>query len=118
MRTDDLDFDLPAELIAQTPAAERAASRLLHYRREDRSVAHRTFAELPSLLRRGDLLVFNDARVVPARFMLQKETGGRVEGLFLREERPGEWRVLLKNVGRGEPAMRFADAPDVAVRVI
>ena len=118
MRTDDLDFELPAELIAQTPAASRAASRLLHYRRGDRSIAHKTFAELPSLLRRGDLLVFNDARVVPARFMLQKETGGRVEGLFLREERPGEWRVRLKNVGREDPAMRFADAADVAVRIV
>ena len=126
MRTDDLDFHLPAELIAQAPAAERAASRLLHYRRADRAIAHRTFADLPALLRRGDLLVFNDARVVPARFTLQKETGGRVEGLFLGEDRPGEWRVLLKNAGGGsagagaggERAMRFADAPDVRVRVI
>jgi S-adenosylmethionine:tRNA ribosyltransferase-isomerase len=118
MRTDDLDFHLPPELIAQSPAAQRAGSRLLHYRRADRSMAHRTFAELPSLLRRGDLLVFNDARVVPARFSLQKETGGRVEGLFLGEDAPGRWRVLLKNVGRGEVAMRFADAADVAVRVV
>jgi S-adenosylmethionine:tRNA ribosyltransferase-isomerase len=118
MRTDDLDFHLPAELIAQSPTPDRAASRLLHYRRSDRSIAHREFTDLPWLLRRGDLLVFNDARVVPARFMLIKETGGRVEGLFLGENAPGQWRVLLKNVGRGEPAMRFADAPEVAVRVI
>jgi len=118
MRTDDLDFHLPPELIAQTPTPDRAASRLLHYRRGDRAIAHKKFGELPSLLRRGDLLVFNDARVLPARFMLQKETGGRVEGLFLGEDSPGRWRVLLKNVGRGEPAMRFIDAPDVRVRVI
>src|SRR5436190_1820021 len=64
MRTDDLDFHLPPELIAQAPAAERAASRLLHYQRTDQSIAHRRFAELPDLLRAGDLLVFNDARVV------------------------------------------------------
>src|SRR5688500_24897 len=107
MRTDDLDFFLPPELIAQAPAADRSASRLLHYRRADRSIAHRNFAELPSLLRRGDLLVFNDARVVPARFMLQKQTGGRVEGLFLGEDAPGRWRALLRNVGRGEPAMHL-----------
>jgi S-adenosylmethionine:tRNA ribosyltransferase-isomerase len=118
MRTDDLDFHLPAELIAQTPAPERAESRLLHYRRANRSIAHRTFADLPSLLRRGDLLVFNDARVVPARFLLEKQTGGRVEGLFLGEDRPGQWRVLLKNVGRGEPAMHFAAARDVGVRIV
>src|SRR5690349_4709071 len=65
MRTDDLDFDLPPELIAQTPAPQRSASRLLLYRREDRSIRHRAFAELPDLLRPGDLLVFNDARVLP-----------------------------------------------------
>ena len=118
MRTDDLDFELPPELIAQAPAADRAASRLLHYRRGDRAIAHRNFAELPSLLRRGDLLVFNDARVVPARFMLQKQTGGRVEGLFLGENAPGRWRALLKNVGRGEPAMHFCDAPDVHVSIV
>jgi len=118
MRTDDLDFHLPPELIAQAPAAHRAESRLLHYRRPDRSIAHRTFADLPSLLRRGDLLVFNDARVVPARFMLKKETGGGVEGLFLGEDTPGRWRALLKNVGRGEPAMHFADASDVPVRIV
>src|SRR3954469_23806707 len=100
MRTDELDFQLPPELIAQTPAAQRSDSRLLHYRREDRSVAHRTFSDLPNLLRPGDLLCFNNARVIPARFMLQKDTGGLVEGLFLSELRSGEWLVLLKNAGR------------------
>src|SRR6266567_737934 len=99
MRTDELDFHLPPELIAQAPTADRSASRLLHYRTSDRSVTHLTFADLPSLLHPGDLLVFNDARVVPARFMLQKSTGGKVEGLFLAEPAPGQWRVLLRNLG-------------------
>src|SRR5829696_345498 len=101
MRTDDLDFDLPPELIAQEPPPERHASRLLHYRRADRSVSHRQFSDLPSILRRGDLLVFNDARVLPARFLLRRSTGGRVEGLFLRELRRGRWAVLLRGVGKG-----------------
>jgi S-adenosylmethionine:tRNA ribosyltransferase-isomerase len=118
MRTDDLDFHLPAGLIAQSPAPDRAASRLLHYRREDRSIAHQKFSDLPELLRPGDLLVFNDARVVPARFMLQKESGGRVEALFLGEDSPGTWRVLLKNIGRGEPGMHLAAMPDVRVRIV
>jgi S-adenosylmethionine:tRNA ribosyltransferase-isomerase len=113
-----LDFHLPPELIAQTPAPQREASRLLHYRRRDRAIAHRHFADLPALLDRCDLLVFNDARVVPARFMLHKETGGRVEGLFLHEDKPGEWRVLLRNLGRGDSSLHFADAPDVRARVI
>jgi S-adenosylmethionine:tRNA ribosyltransferase-isomerase len=112
MRTDELDFHLPPELIAQTPAPDRHASRLLHYRRADRSVAHRTFSDLPSLLRPGDLLVLNDARVLPARFMLRKSTGGQVEGLFLEELRPGEWRVLLKNVGPKPVGMELRFAGD------
>ena len=107
MRTDDLEFHLPPELIAQSPASERAASRLLHYRRADQSIEHRRFSELPELLRNGDLLVFNDARVVPARFTLTKSTLGRIEALFLGEESPGRWRVLLKNVGRTERPMHW-----------
>jgi S-adenosylmethionine:tRNA ribosyltransferase-isomerase len=120
MRTDDLDFDLPPELIAQSPAPDRAASRLLHYRRDDRSIAHRAFSDLPSLLRAGDLLVFNDARVIPARFTLHKATGGRVDGLFLADDGGGAWRVMLKNLGRVDPAaaLSFADDPQLFVRVL
>jgi S-adenosylmethionine:tRNA ribosyltransferase-isomerase len=119
MRTEDLDFSLPAELIAQTPADPRAASRLLHYRRADRRIEHRRFAELPGLLRRGDLLVFNDARVIPARFMLQKETGGLIEGLFLKEISQGRWQVLLKGLGRRVGGtLRFVEAPQIAAQVL
>src|SRR5690348_16052002 len=115
MRTDELDFELPPELIAQDPTADRGASRLLHYRADDRSIAHRRFSDLPGLLRRGDLLVFNDARVIPARFMLRKESGGRVEGLFLSEQSIGLWRVLLNNVGpvRADLRLRFEEAEGV-----
>src|SRR5690349_18961879 len=93
MRTDDLDFRLPPELIAQHPTPDRAASRLLHYRTSDRSIAHRSFAELPSILRPGDLLVFNDAKVLPARLTFRKESGGLVEGLYLGLTPGGAWRV-------------------------
>jgi S-adenosylmethionine:tRNA ribosyltransferase-isomerase len=116
VRSDELDFELPPELIAQAPAPERAASRLLRYRRDDRSIAHRAFSDLPSLLRAGDLLVLNDARVIPARFTLRKTTGGRVEGLFLAEPSPGTWHVMLKNLGpitRPVPLV-FADDPNLA----
>src|SRR5438309_3208464 len=99
MNTDDLDFHLPPELIAQTPADQRSASRLLCYRRSDRTITHRAFSDLPDLLHPGDLLIFNDAKVTPARFTLRKDTGGRVEGLFLTEPSPGRWSVLLKNAG-------------------
>jgi S-adenosylmethionine:tRNA ribosyltransferase-isomerase len=116
MRTDELDFDLPSELIAQTPAAARAASRLLHYRSADRSIAHRRFSDLPSLLRAGDVLVFNDTRVIPARFMLKKITGGKIDALYLGSTDTGEWRVMLKNLGpvQGEMKLTFAAADHVS----
>ena len=117
MKADALDFDLPPELIAQHPTPQRSGSRLLHYRRGDRSISHRAFTDLPTLLRPGDLLVMNDARVTPARLMLVKPTGGRVEGLFLREPEPGRWRLLLKSLGRFEPGLRLAieGAPTIAL---
>ena len=79
---DDFDFPLPPELIAQHPAPERTGSRLLHVCGGQRF--DRQFAELPTLLKAGDLLVFNDTRVIKARFFGQKETGGQVEVLLER----------------------------------
>lgn len=119
MLTCDLDFDLPPELIAQTPPPQRTGSRLLHYQRSDRSITHRIFSDLPQVLRAGDLLVFNNARVIPARFTLQKSTGGIIEGLFLDEPIAGQWIVLLNKVGKAaEEELRFADAPHCRARVI
>jgi S-adenosylmethionine:tRNA ribosyltransferase-isomerase len=119
MRTDELDFDLPEELIAQAPPAERTASRLMHYCRGDGSLAHRVFSDLPGILRPGDLLVFNDTRVLPARFALRKSTGGRIDGLFLDEPGAGHWRVLLRNLGKTPHAsLAFADAPEISAQVI
>jgi S-adenosylmethionine:tRNA ribosyltransferase-isomerase len=83
--TSDFDFELPRELIAQAPLPARDASRLLHLRRPSGTVTHRNFAELPGLLREGDLLVLNDARVIPARLLGKKVgTGGKVELLLVR----------------------------------
>ncbi len=120
MRLDELDYLLPEELIAQTPAADRSASRLLHYRKSDRSIAHRMFRELPSLLRAGDLLVMNDARVTPAKFTLVKPTGGRVEGLFVEQRDPVRWTVMLKNLGpvREDVWLGFERDPATRVRVV
>ena len=79
---DDFDFDLPAELIAQEPAAERSGSRLLQVLGSD--ISDHRFTELPALLRTGDLLVFNDTRVIRARLLGRKASGGRIEVLFER----------------------------------
>jgi S-adenosylmethionine:tRNA ribosyltransferase-isomerase len=117
MRTDELDFHLPPGLIAQEPPAERHGSRLLHYDPQGRQIAHRAFTDLPLFLHPGDLLVFNNTRVIPARFMLRKPTGGQVEGLFLRENAAGDWNVLLRNLGPDRPGMLLQLEGDDATTV-
>lgn len=85
MTLDDFDFQLPPEQIAQAPLAQRDGSRLLRLSRTTGQVAHHVFRDLPSLLREGDLLVVNDARVIPARLIGKKvPTGGRAELLVVR----------------------------------
>jgi S-adenosylmethionine:tRNA ribosyltransferase-isomerase len=119
MRTDELDFHLPPELIAQVPPAERTASRLMHYRRSDKLLSHGVFSDLPNLLRAGDLLVFNDARVLPARFALRKSTGGRIDALFLDEPSPGTWHVLLRNMGSARTGeFSLIGAEEITARVV
>ena len=95
----DFDFALPPELIAQRPAASRSASRLLHLRRNADGrprLDDRVFSDLPGLLRAGDLLVFNDSRVIPARMHGRKASGGRVELLVERILGPYEALVQLR----------------------
>ena len=107
MRTDELDFHLPANLVAQEPAARRTDARLMTF--DGRAVGHRRVCDLPDLLRPGDLLVFNDTRVFPARFACRKPTGGVVEGLWLGDaDAADEWRVLLKNLGPVRPDVPLA----------
>ena len=84
MHRSEFTYDLPDELIAQKPLAERSASRLLHLDGASARHSHRRFTDLPELLTSGDLLVFNDTRVLPARLFGVKETGGRVEILIER----------------------------------
>lgn len=103
MRTDDLNYDLPEELIAQSPAERRAQSRLLVLDRASGGLADRSFPDLAEHLREGDCLVLNDTRVLPARFFCRKETGAVLEGLFLEETEGGYWKVLLKNARKIKP---------------
>jgi S-adenosylmethionine:tRNA ribosyltransferase-isomerase len=84
MRRSDFHFDLPEELIAQRPLPDRSASRLLALDGPSSQLQDLRFRDLPSLLRPGDLLIFNDTRVIPARLFAQKPTGGRVEVLIER----------------------------------
>src|ERR1700733_10250765 len=80
----DFDFDLPLSLIAQYPLPKRSQSRLMAISREGTSIQHHHFFDLPHLLMPGDLLVFNESKVMPARFFGEKPTGGRVEFLIER----------------------------------
>jgi S-adenosylmethionine:tRNA ribosyltransferase-isomerase len=97
----DFDFDLPEELIAQHPATPRDSSRLMIVDRRLGTWQHRTFADLPELLDPHDILIRNNTRVIPARLVGHRvRTGGKWEGLFLREHTPGRWEILAKTRGR------------------
>jgi S-adenosylmethionine:tRNA ribosyltransferase-isomerase len=124
MRRSDFSYDLPEELIAQQPLAERSASRLLHLDGASGELAHRQFRDLVHLLGEDDLLVFNNTRVLPARLFGVKDTGGRVE--ILLERLTGETRALVHLRASKSPkagsrialaADRDAPASDVMVTV-
>jgi S-adenosylmethionine:tRNA ribosyltransferase-isomerase len=104
MRISDYDFELPEELIAQVPLEPRDASRLLVVPR-DGALLHRTIAELPDLLSAGDLLVLNDTRVIPARLLGTKETGGKAE-LLLCEPLEGGLGRRWRAMGQASKALR------------
>jgi S-adenosylmethionine:tRNA ribosyltransferase-isomerase len=96
MDTADLEYELPAELIAQRPVVPRDASRLLLYRRRSAEIEHRLFTELPDLLS-GELVVVNDSRVVPARLRVRRVSGGEVEVLLLEQvDVGGLWEGLAR----------------------
>ena len=95
MKKSDFDFALPPDLIAQRPLAERSASRLLHLDVPAKRYHDRQFRDLPALLQAGDLLVFNDTRVLPARLFGRKETGGAVEILVERLHDDHEFSAQL-----------------------
>lgn len=96
MKVADFDYYLPTELIAQSPMEPRDHSRLLVLHREDGRLEHRHFYDLPDYLRPGDVLVFNDTRVIPARLLGRKDSGARAEVFLLTRLQEGEWEVLVR----------------------
>lgn len=95
-KTSDFYYDLPEELIAQTPAEPRDSSRLLVYHRESKEIEHRIFHDITDYLKAGDVLVVNRTRVLPARLFAATEHGGRVEVLLLKRLSLTEWEVLVR----------------------
>ena len=102
MKKSDFAYDLPQELIAQTPLEQRDASRLMCLDKTTGEISHRVFRDLPDLLREGDCLVMNDSRVIPARLFGTRPTGGSVEVVLLRDLGGGEWECLTRP-GRKTP---------------
>ena len=96
MEVTDFDYDLPQELIAQTPVEPRDSSRLLVMDKKTGELEHRHFFNLPEYLKPGDVLVFNDTRVIPARLHGFKTTGAHVEVFLLTRKNATDWEVLVK----------------------
>lgn len=115
------DYELPPELIAQTPAKPRDASRLLRLSRTSGALEHHVFRDLPSLLRAGNLLVVNRTKVIPARLPAQRPTGGKVEVLFLAPDGPLETATRWEVMGRPGDAFKAGKsivAGGVTLRVV
>lgn len=96
MKTHDFYYELPEELIAQTPLAQRDTSRLMVLDRKTGTVCHKHFYDIMDYLEPGDCLVLNDSRVLPARLLGRRPTGGAVELLLLRDLGEGKWECLAK----------------------
>ena len=92
MRLEDLDYELPPELIAQHPAPRREDARLLVIDRATGALQDTRFADLPKWLKAGDALALNETRVFPARLIVRRPSGGKIELLFVRPEPGGDWR--------------------------
>ena len=108
MKKSDFYFDLPEELIAQTPLEKRDGSRLLCLDKNTGAIDHRHLYELPKFLRRGDCLVLNDSRVIPARLFGTRETGGAVEVLLLRDLGGGDWECLTRPGKKTRPGTQLS----------
>jgi S-adenosylmethionine:tRNA ribosyltransferase-isomerase len=108
MLTEEFNFNLPDELIAQHPAPTRDQSRLLFFERPSGQVTHQQFVDFPGLLKSGDLLVLNNSKVIPARLRgIKPGTGGAIEFLLLEENTLNDWWVMLRPAKRLRPGDTF-----------
>jgi len=117
-RTADFDYTLPAELIAQEPLPDRAASRLLVLERANGRVRHARFPDLLELIAPPDVLVLNVSRVIPARLHGRRETGAAAELLLVRELPDGSWLAMGRPGGKLKPGRRVTFGDDSAVEIV
>ena len=119
MKTSDFYYDLPKELIAQTPTAVRSASRLLTYHRDTQRIEDGVFTDILKHLRPTDVLVRNNTRVIPARIIgTREETGGTMEFLLLRRMEGDEWECLCKPAKRAKPGLIYRVNNELSVEVL
>ena len=108
MKKSDFDFELPEELIAQTPIQQRDHSRLMHLDKQTGEISHEHFFDLPRFLKKGDCLVLNDSRVLPARLIGCRSTGGSVELVLLRDLGEGRWECLSRPGRKTKPGTELS----------
>lgn len=119
MKTSDFYYDLPKELIAQTPTVVRSASRLLTYHRDTKSIEDGVFSDIVDKLRPTDVLVRNNTRVVPARLLgVREETGGTMEFLLLRRVEGNEWECLCKPAKRAKAGLVYRINDELSAEVL
>ena len=118
MRTSDFDYYLPEELIAQTPIEPRDHSRLLVYNREEDKVYHKKFYDIKQFLKKGDVLVRNNTRVLPARMFAYTKNGGKVEILLLKRFNLTEWEVLVKPGKKAKPNTELVISDQLKLTVL
>ncbi|HKV45518.1 MAG TPA: tRNA preQ1(34) S-adenosylmethionine ribosyltransferase-isomerase QueA [bacterium] len=116
--TGDFDYDLPPDRIAQTPLADRSASRLLVLERGPGSPAHRHFRDLPELITPGDVVVLNASRVIPARLHGTRSSGNEAEILLVRDLGDGTWEAMGHPGGKLKPGRRVTFGDDAAVEIL
>ena len=118
MKTSDFYYDLPEELIAQTPAVPRDSSRLLVYHRDTKTIEHRIFRDITDYLRSGDVLVVNRTRVLPARLYAHTMSGGNVEILLLKRLELDTWEVLVRPGKKCRPGTKLIVNDELSAEVL
>lgn len=118
MKTSDFDYYLPEELIAQTPVYPRDSSRLLVYNRAEDKIEHKHFYDIVDYLQKGDLLVRNNTKVLPARMFGFTPNGGKVEVLLLKRFNLNEWEVLVKPGKKAKPGAKLVISDELSLEVL
>ena len=117
-RTADYDFDLPPDLIAQTPAARRDESRLMVLDRETGTIAHHKFSDLPGFLSAGDALVLNSSKVIRARLLGTRDSGAPAEVMLIKSLGAGRYEAMVHPGGKLKPGRRISVSPELEVEIL